>query len=115
MNSSTEQLEAPAAPDTSTAAILVPWYTREDYSAIRELMDDGGTLPDSYDEWLTQAERFVGRLGRGGIGILRVRLNSHAFRLWCQERGLKPNSHGRTQYTHEKAKIALCDGNGPRF
>ena len=115
LNSSTEQFDAPAAPDTSGPAILVPWYAREDYSAVREVMEDGDTLPVNYDEWLTQAERFLARLSRGGMGIVRVKLDSHAFRSWCQERGLKPNPHGRTQYTHERAKNALCDRNGPRF
>jgi len=34
-----------------------PWYRREEYALMREILDDGETLPLAFDEWEKNAER----------------------------------------------------------
>ena len=35
---------------------FAPWYRREEYALMREIMDDGETLPLTFDEWEKNAE-----------------------------------------------------------
>jgi hypothetical protein len=35
---------------------FAPWYRREEYALIREIMDDRDTLPLNFDEWEKNAE-----------------------------------------------------------
>ena len=35
---------------------FTPWYRREEYALMREILDDGDTLPFSFDEWEREAE-----------------------------------------------------------
>ena len=43
---------------------FAPWYRREDYALMREIMDDGQTLPVSFDEWEKEAENERARRAR---------------------------------------------------
>jgi hypothetical protein len=35
---------------------FAPWYRREEYALMREIMDDGEALPLTFDEWEKNAE-----------------------------------------------------------
>jgi hypothetical protein len=37
----------------------IPWYKREDYPLILEIMEDADGLPATYDEWEELAEEAV--------------------------------------------------------
>ena len=89
--------------DTPTRRIGLPWYRREDYPRIRDMMSDRHNLAPTYDAWLAAAENneSVGRAA--GLQIARIPIEPEAFARWCAERGVEPGSAARMEYVSEKS------------
>jgi hypothetical protein len=51
---------------------FAPWYRRDEYALMREIMDDGETLPLSFDEWEKNAESERAVAKREGVSIMPV-------------------------------------------
>ena len=87
--------------DAPPRKVGLPWYSREDYPRLRELMSDRHKLAPTYDAWLASAENNenVGR--QAGLAMVRVRIEPDAFARWCQEKGLEPNGGARVTYVAE--------------
>jgi hypothetical protein len=82
--------------------IGLPWYNREDYPRIREMMSDRHNLAPTFDAWLSAAENneSVGR--EAGLQILRITIEPEAFARWCAEKDLDPGSAARMEYVAER-------------
>ena len=80
--------------------VAIAWYGREDYREIRELMDDGYVLPQSYDTWRQRAttveliERAVGSI------VLRAPILPAPFAAWCDATNQNPDVHARTRHVN---------------
>jgi hypothetical protein len=85
-------------PEMPARRIGLPWYSREDYSRIRDMMADRHNLAPTYDQWLAAAENneTVGR--QAGLEIVRVMIEPDTFARWCAEKGVDPNSAARMDY-----------------
>jgi hypothetical protein len=91
--------------DTKQRAVGIPWYEREDYSRVLEIMTDRTKLPHSFDEWLRTAE-LIERHAQGlGRPTIRAMIKSDAFTIWCSARRLRPNGDSRGLYASEAAKL----------
>ena len=88
--------------DVPARRIGLPWYSRDDYVRIREMMNDRHNLAPTYDAWLAAAENneSVGR--EAGLQILRIMIEPEAFARWCAERGVEPGSPARMEYVAER-------------
>lgn len=88
-------------PDAPTRRIGLPWYRREDYTRIRDMMVDRHNLSPTYETWLAAAENneSVGR--EAGLEIVRVTIEPAAFARWCDEKGREPDSAARAAYAAE--------------
>jgi hypothetical protein len=85
-----------------TRRIGLPWYSRENYPTIREMMSDRHNLAPAYDQWLAAAENNE-RVGeQAGLEIVRVLIDPGSFAQWCAEKGLDPGSAARMSYVSEK-------------
>jgi hypothetical protein len=82
--------------------IALPWYSRENYPEIREMMADRHALAPTYEQWLVAAENneTVGR--QAGLEIVRVPIEPSSFARWCTAEGLQPDSAARMRYVAEK-------------
>src|SRR5687767_3308506 len=82
--------------------IGLPWYRREDYPRIREMMADRHNLAPSYENWLAAAENneSVGR--QAGLHVTRILIVPEAFAQWCTEKGVEPDSAARRDYVAEQ-------------
>ena len=87
--------------DAPPRRIGLPWYSREDYSRIRDMMIDRHNLAPTYDAWLAAAENNenVGR--QAGLQISRTMIEPETFAKWCREKGLEPDSAARIKYVAE--------------
>ena len=87
--------------DAPPRRIGLPWYSREDYLRIRDMMTDRHNLAPTYDAWLAAAENNenVGR--QAGLQISRIMIEPDTFAKWCTEKGLEPDSAARTKYVAE--------------
>jgi len=80
--------------------IGVVWYKEEDYPILKELFEDGDTLPDSYSEWLEKAQNLFNQLIQRGFTPIKVYINPDTFPKWCIERGHSLNAKARTAYAN---------------
>lgn len=89
--------------DAPPRRIGLPWYSREDYPRIRDMMIDPHNLAPTYDAWLAAAENNedVGR--QAGLQILRITIEPDSFARWCAEKGVEPGSAARMGYVSEKS------------
>ena len=87
--------------DATPRRIWLPWYGREDYPRIRDMMIDRHNLAPTYDAWLAAAENNenVGR--QAGLQISRTMIEPETFAKWCREKGLEPDSAARIKYVAE--------------
>ncbi|MBJ6123982.1 hypothetical protein [Microvirga splendida] len=85
-----------------TRQIGLPWYRREDYPRIREMMADRHNLAPTYESWLAAAENneSVGR--DAGLHVNRILIEPEAFARWCAAQGVEPDSAARRDYVAEK-------------
>jgi len=81
--------------------IGLPWYRREDYPRIREMMSDRHNLAPTYDQWLAAAENNESVGLQAGLGIARVMIEPDAFARWCAQKSLEPGSAARMEYARE--------------
>jgi hypothetical protein len=65
---------------------FAPWYRREDYALIREIMEDGETFPLNFDEWEKNAESERAATKCEGVGIIPVFLDPIEFFSFCHEK-----------------------------
>jgi hypothetical protein len=88
--------------DEPPRRIGLPWYRREDYPSIREMMTDRHNLSPTYDTWLAAAENNE-NVGRdAGLQVRRILIEPEAFARWCAEKGVEPDSAARRDYVASK-------------
>jgi len=88
--------------DAPARRIGLPWYGREDYARIREMMVDRHNLAPTYDAWLAAAENNESVGKQAGLHIDRIMIEPEAFARWCAGKGLEPGSAARMQYVAEQ-------------
>lgn len=79
----------------------VAWYRPDEYDRLRALMSDAGKLPADYASWLRSAEQVAGEVARSGIEVVRVVVETDAFRLWCEAKGIQPDGAARARYAQD--------------
>src|SRR5690349_3251657 len=95
--------------DASARRIGLPWYSREDYPRIRDMMIDRHNLAPTYDGWLAAAENNESVGQQAGLQITRIMIAPEAFAAWCVEKGLEPDSTARMSYVAElSSRIAAA-------
>jgi hypothetical protein len=67
---------------------VAPWYRREDYVGVREIMDDGNGLPPTFDEWERAAKDQLAGLAARGVEITPVILEPDEFLAYCEREKL---------------------------
>ena len=78
------------------------WYRPEQWQRVRDISSDAGALADSYEDWLSLAERKLQELSSSGLQVEKVDVHSEQLILWCNEGGLEVNAQSRSRYAAEK-------------
>ena len=89
---------------------FAPWYRREDYALIREIMEDGEMLPLAFDEWEKNAENERAAARREGVSIVPVLLDPHEFFTFCSEKKISANSTTRAQFATSRGAASISMG-----
>jgi hypothetical protein len=63
---------------------FAPWYRRDEYALMREILHDGETLPLSFDKWEKEAES-------ERANAIPVLLDPDGFFTCCKEKKISPN------------------------
>lgn len=92
-----------------------PWFDRESYPHVLDVMVDHDLLPKSYDGWLKQAQRVLEKARRDGQRPIRAHIDPDRFLAWCTENGVTPDSVARLSYAGHVARLSLLpDETGAR-
>lgn len=86
---------------------VAPWYRREDYARVREIMDDGDRLPLTFDEWERVAEDQLATAAANGIEIKPVILEPEKFLAYC-----KGQNYGRGSKERSTFAVAMESAKG---
>lgn len=82
----------------------MPWYARDDYPRVLEVMADANKLPHSFDAWLKRAEENEGGLKAAGYIVFRAEIEPDEFRVWCAVRRLNVDAEARNLFAAEYAR-----------
>ncbi|ORJ18919.1 hypothetical protein BS639_22830 [Rouxiella silvae] len=93
-------------------AVGVLWFRNViEYSEYRKLFTDTHTLPESYSEWLLDAEKVIQLYENEEVNIFKVEAEPIDFRCWCILNGQSIDSEGRIAFANAKAQeCALKNG-----
>jgi hypothetical protein len=81
---------------------FAPWYRREDYALIREIMDDAeDTLPLTFDEWEENAESERGGC-KARASLHRARIDPAEFFSYCKEKKISPSSTAAAELANSR-------------
>ena len=80
--------------------IGIVWYKEEDYPILKNLFEDGNTLPDSYSEWLEKTQNLFNQLIQKGLTPIKAYIDPETFPKWCIKRGHRLNAKARTAYAN---------------
>jgi hypothetical protein len=80
-----------------TPPVGVAWYTKEEWTALRERIGDEA-LGVSYEDWLATATEQTARLEKSGVTVRKVAVVAKEFFDWCKSRGCDANSRTRAEY-----------------
>jgi hypothetical protein len=82
----------------------IPWYSRESYAGVVEVMADRRHLPARFEEWLARAERNVKDYETQGLTIKRVQIDARIFLQWCKLLSFRPDAHARSVFAEQQAR-----------
>jgi len=80
--------------------IGIVWYKEEDYPILKNLFEDGDTLPETYSEWLEKAQNLFNQLIQRGLTPVKAYIDPETFPEWCIQKGHHLNAQARTAYAN---------------
>lgn len=83
----------------------VTWYRPEEYKTLMAMCEDGGEFPDSFEEWLSNANHGLKKLQRLGYKYEKAILGPETFPAFCRQFNFKMNSDGRAAFAANHVRI----------
>ena len=84
--------------DKPLPAVGAFWIDEADYATVVGLLEDGNTMPRTWDEWRKMAEEMEKGLKAYGHPVLRVRIDPATFPAWCAAHGTTLGRQGRKMF-----------------
>ena len=88
--------------ESNARPIGVPWIQRDQYRELVALLVDGNQLPESYDEWLLDAEAKFNEIKQDGHSVYKVTVEPHMFESWCRANGIRPTRKAVARFAGAK-------------
>jgi hypothetical protein len=90
---------------------FAPWYRRDDYALIREIMEDGeDTLPLCFDEWERDAKLEQEAAKRELDFIIPVFIDPDEFYSFCLRRKIPLNKMTREAFANSRGAASYSMG-----
>lgn len=84
--------------ETVKSRIGVAWYRREQWDRLLQIASDRDELEDTYDEWVTMAERRLKELGQHGYMLRKVDIDVEELLSWCNSQNRPVDGAARTEF-----------------
>jgi hypothetical protein len=85
-------------------ADFAPWYRREDYERIRQIMDDGDEFPPTFDEWEVNAKRGIERAASMDFILKPITFDPDEFLTFCDAKKIPRDSKARAMFGIERGR-----------
>ena len=90
---------------------FAPWYRREDYALIREIMEDGeDAFPLTFDKWEKNAECERAAATREGTIIIPVIIDPAEFFSFCNKWKIPLNKTTRAEFANSRGAASHSMG-----
>jgi hypothetical protein len=90
---------------------FAPWYRREDYALIREIMEDGeDNFPLAFDEWQKNAECELADAKRVGTIMIPVFIYPDEFFSFCNKWKIPLNKKTRAEFANSRGAASYSMG-----
>ncbi|GAC20156.1 hypothetical protein [Paraglaciecola arctica] len=80
------------------------WFQPNEWSRLKEVVDDPSSLDDTYEEWRANAEKAISKYRANGQTVQKISIKISELLIWCGSKGYKPDSEARAEYTASLAK-----------
>jgi hypothetical protein len=94
------------------SVVGVPWYSRQNYARILEVMEDAHVLPPTFDKWLYLAEKVLQNAVDKGLVPVKAHIDPEQFVAWCRQRSLHVDAGARSQFAATVARANYTEGRG---
>ena len=81
--------------------VALPWYHRDDWSALHADFADRESISPCYDSWKASAIARETKWRQDGYDVQRIELRPDAFRDWCRANGRHADHASRRAYADE--------------
>jgi hypothetical protein len=85
--------------DDSNPITGLAWYRREQWPLLREEAADSEVLEETYEDWLSIAQKAVLDLAREGVRAERVEIDVEELLAWCRANNRPLNGKARAEFT----------------
>ena len=90
---------------------FAPWYRRDDYALVREIMEDAeDTLPLTFDEWQETAESERAAARREGVIVIPVFLDPAEFFNFSKEKKISPKRTTAAEFASSRGAASYSLG-----
>jgi hypothetical protein len=89
---------------------FAPWYRREEYALMREIIDDHDKLPLTFDQWEKEAESQRAAKKRDGVNVVPVFISPDEFLTFCKEKHISCNSENCAQFANSRGAASYSLG-----
>jgi hypothetical protein len=87
----------------------IPWYRREDYPRVLDIMADRDSLPPTFEVWRKLAGQVESDAKRRGLVVVRAVIDPDTFVAWCRARSLNVDANARVRFGNEAVAAAVKD------
>jgi hypothetical protein len=71
--------------------VVSPWFSRENYNAIKAMVGPDTDLPDTFDAWLQRETERMARAEAKGLVAKKAVVDPDKFAAWCRASGVDAN------------------------
>jgi hypothetical protein len=80
----------------------IAWYSQDQWELLRQVVTDPWNLENTYEEWLSHAEKALQDYTKPGTKTRRVRIDVEELVGWCKSKNLSVDGESRSRFTAEK-------------
>lgn len=73
----------------------VPWYDEDEWGKTKKICEDPESLHDTYQQWLSNADKATIALLRRGEPFERVKIVAQDYAKWCEKHKVRKNRRSR--------------------
>ena len=94
--------------ETSKLSVVgVPWYNESEWEKTKKICEDPETLHDTYQQWLSSADKATIALLRRGKPFERVKIVAQDYAKWCEMHKIRKNRRSRIGFSQYLLKQKL--------